>query len=65
MPRVTISFKLPEERDELSMALRARALADAIDDLRREFKSRAKHTDAPTTWSEAYELLLAELAPEE
>lgn len=46
MPKATLSFKLPEEREEHKQALNGPAYASALEEMRSYFRNRLKYEEA-------------------
>ena len=62
MPKVTIEFSLPDEREEYEITHRAAAAHSAIWAALEAFRAKAKWSDDPaTTWDAAYALLCEHL----
>ena len=56
MPKATLSFSLPDEREEFETAINAGKYHSALWDLREAFRQKAKYSeDDKTTWDEAYQ----------
>lgn len=59
--KATLEFSIPEEQSDFLLAFNARDYHSTLRDLREAFRGRAKHSDRPATWNEAYELFLETL----
>ncbi len=57
MPKATLTFQLPDEREDFDLACKAGALHSALWDLSQELRSRDKYSEDPaTTWAEVRQL---------
>lgn len=56
MPKATLEFTLPEDRDAFEDAIKGDHYRRTLEELRNEIRSKIKHTDEKGSWQEAWDL---------